>query len=475
MKKLLKTTLLALLAGMTLYCVSCTKEPKPLDITYPDSTDEEIVIEQNTSYTLNFTVGELGKGSVDVTAVSSDPDYTVSSKMKDDIYGEVTVTSPKYIFESSKFNVILKLVDTITTRVMADTIYFSSKLSDSYISAQNPANCYIAKEGSMIKFPTNIGNTADKASYSSIDILWQDNLEMIDTLFAENGFAYAVINPSSNGNVIISGKADDGSIVWNWHLWIPKTDPTVTTLDWTSKGGTNFKMMDRNLGAIDAVSGTDDCHGLFYQWGRPTPFSGSTYLCTFKTMYTKGGEEISRIFEPVAEADNMSTAIANPLTHYSGVSGGNYSWITNAYSAELTERVADYWGGVSKTKTKYDPCPDGWKVAQDSAWYFMSDAAVVVEKVFSAAGEENANLYGRNYNNIFFPAQGEVAHGGQTVTSCVGSNWPSGKTWSCNADPSIATSKSYFRAVATSVSPTSAGPKGGLGFGYELPVRCVKY
>ena len=228
------------------------------------------------------------------------------------------------------------------------------------------------------------------------------------------------------------------------------------------------------MGAVSNQPGSDLSNGLFYQWGRKDPFGTSNYEGKLKAMYDMAGEEVTRTVEACAAEDNIPNSIANPLTHYSGVSGGNYSWLTTVKANIATDAIKDLWGAESGTQTKYDPCPAGWRVAPQAAWKFYTDAAVTKAIVFAAGVESPANKdqLGRYISTdgatkFYFPSQGEIAHGGG-YSNGIGTNWPCGKAWSSTVDAT------YFRSFGTTVSPTSAGYTGGYTQGYELPVRCVK-
>lgn len=336
----------------------------------------------------------------------------------------------------------------------------------------------MAAPGALVKFPANIGNTTEKAAFQTADLLWQDVAGMVEQLIAasEENCVYAVLKSGVSGNAVVAVKNADGAVVWSYHLWVADFDPDANVMTWTdSESGTSYKMMDRYVGAVSNQPGSDLSNGLFYQWGRKDPFGSSNYEGKLKAMYDMAGAEVTRTVEPVSVTDNMPNAILNPLTHYSGVSGGNYSWLSNNKGSADIDAISDYWGGVTGVQTKYDPCPAGWRVAPSGAWYFYTDSNVTVEKVFAEGVDAPANkdLLGRYVSTdggttkFWFPAQGEVAHAG-SYGNGIGTNWPSSKTWSSTVDAD------NFRVWATSISPTTVSPKGGIGFGYELPVRCVK-
>ena len=474
-------------AGMLLlagFFASCKDDEDPIkDLTvriFPPPHADEYVIEQGQHLEIPFTVGEAKNAELTATASADKTEYTVAATLSesDPGSGVITVTAPDLILSPVTVTVTLKVDDSKTKRSATGTVAVSSKLIDGFTEITAPANCYVAAPGALVKFPANIGNTTEKAAFQTADLLWQDVAGMVEQLIAapEENCVYAVLKSGVSGNAVVAVKNADGAVVWSYHLWVADFDPDANVMTWTdSESGTSYKMMDRYVGAVSNQPGSDLSNGLFYQWGRKDPFGSSNYEGKLKAMYDMAGAEVTRTVEPVSVTDNMPNAILNPLTHYSGVSGGNYSWLSNNKGSADIDAISDYWGGVTGVQTKYDPCPAGWRVAPSGAWYFYTDSNVTVEKVFAEGVDAPANkdLLGRYVSTdggttkFWFPAQGEVAHAG-SYGNGIGTNWPSSKTWSSTVDAD------NFRVWATSISPTTVSPKGGIGFGYELPVRCVK-
>ena len=463
-------------AGMLLlagFFASCKDDEDPIK-------DLTVRIEQGQHLEIPFTVGEAKNAELTATASADKTEYTVAATLSesDPGSGVITVTAPDLILSPVTVTVTLKVDDSKTQRSATGTVAVSSKLIDGFTEITAPANCYVAAPGALVKFPANIGNTTEKAAFQTADLLWQDVAGMVEQLIAapEENCVYAVLKSGVSGNAVVAVKNADGAVVWSYHLWVADFDPDANVMTWTdSESGTSYKMMDRYVGAVSNQPGSDLSNGLFYQWGRKDPFGSSNYEGKLKAMYDMAGAEVTRTVEPVSVTDNMPNAILNPLTHYSGVSGGNYSWLSNNKGSADIDAISDYWGGVTGVQTKYDPCPAGWRVAPSGAWYFYTDSNVTVEKVFAEGVDAPANkdLLGRYVSTdggttkFWFPAQGEVAHAG-SYGNGIGTNWPSSKTWSSTVDAD------NFRVWATSISPTTVSPKGGIGFGYELPVRCVK-
>lgn len=289
------------------------------------------------------------------------------------------------------------------------------------------------------------------------------------------------------GNAVVCAKDSEGTIVWSWHIWVSEEDAKATSMTYTyvkDEVSTTFEFMDRNLGALTSELGTADVNGCFYQWGRKDPFPGPTYEGTIKPIYNSKGEVIAVESASPEVTNNLENSIQNPLTRYGFTSpnNGNYSWITNNWSELGFDAVKDLWGGVSNAKTMYDPCPAGYRVPKAAGFYFWNDSNVTKEKVFSTPeNTENKNQMGKKVTigdkAYYFPLQGEVNQGATFDAGYKGyggeNTWPNGKHWTSQFDGS-SNANSYFRAWATSVSPTSTTYSQGLNLGYAVAVRCIK-
>jgi hypothetical protein len=92
--------------------------------------------------------------------------------------------------------------------------------------------------------------------------------------------------------------------------------------------------MDRNLGAMEAANSVAS-RGLYYQWGRKDPIPLNNNLITFANGQV-----------------SMETAIRNPNTFF--YKEETYDWLSTPND--------NLWGGITGTKSIYDPSPAGFKV-----------------------------------------------------------------------------------------------------------------
>lgn len=293
------------------------------------------------------------------------------------------------------------------------------------LSASGTANSYIVTGAGVYRFKDATGNAESTASGSAIaDWLWADANGLIYDITRENDGYIAFTAGSTKGNAIVAGRrTSDDRIMWTWHVWLTD-DPTETICYGAS---TDYRYMDRNLGATTATEDALTSYGLYYEWGRKDPFPASSsvdlngyvelggpvnattyvrntrYDDVFKTVnnstYTSRGNEIALLRR-------------QPMT-YVAYAAGSYSWFVLPGETATTpstvwqDEGVELWGvnlaGSSVTKSVYDPCPPGWKVPTNLNTSFTGVSGTVT-------------TYGYRYNGastttVYFPAAGSRACG----------------------------------------------------------------
>ena len=222
------------------------------------------------------------------------------------------------------------------------------------------ANSYIVNKMGMYKFKAYKGNSQELAGASSsvdpvgeiarVEVLWEsfgtsyapETGELIsDVVYDYPYIGFTTASTFREGNAVIAAKDASGNILWSWHIWL--TDYPVDQIYYNSAG----TLMDRNLGATSATPGEVGALGLMYQWGRKDPFLGSSSISENKLA-------LSTITwpDPVqsdASVGTVAYAVSNPTTFITA--GGNDDW---QYEQDYTR-----W---QSSKSKYDPCPVGWRV-----------------------------------------------------------------------------------------------------------------
>ena len=150
---------------------------------------------------------------------------------------------------------------------------------------------------------------------------------------------YHFVPTGEEGNILLAAKDADGNILWSWHLWITDKPKEHNYINYEGK---IYTVMDRNIGATRADRGSGEqwreSSGMVYQWGRKDPFHDATEQQSYTAFY-------------VSESILYPTYISS-----------SYDWVYN--DDPVTRQLL--W--TSKTKTIYDPCPVGYKVAPKDTW-----------------------------------------------------------------------------------------------------------
>ena len=189
--------------------------------------------------------------------------------------------------------------------------------------------------------------------------------------------------------------------------------------------------------------------GLYYQWGRKDPFVGGKYYMSTvdQNMYNADGKWVGITYLQTAKSrGTIAYTIENPLTYLYGTESTNYDWM-------FAERSNSLWGGA--TKSMYDPCPAGWRVAAASAFENAKMDAV-----------EGDYLRGWEVGENYLVAAGRRSFADGQLTNVDATGYlPVGFIWTADTNEG--------KATAVEFTPTSLG----LGAAYRAnacPVRCCK-
>ena len=227
------------------------------------------------------------------------------------------------------------------------------------LSKDGTANCYIVPVAySEYVFDASVkGNSTESVGeIASVEVLWEtrndrnpikvgDVIDQESVVLEGNNVHFKLPFDPKPGNALIAVKDAMGTILWSWHIWVVDFDPVATQQTYIS----GAVMMDRNLGALNVVLGDVGSLGLMYQWGRKDPFVGSDYISAWDRAYTAPLDVITYVYYDSSN-DTIENAIKNP---------------TVVYNDARWDNATDLWG---VNKTKYDPCPVGWRVPDRAAW-----------------------------------------------------------------------------------------------------------
>lgn len=302
-----------------------------------------------------------------------------------------------------------------------------------------------------------------------------------------------------DGNAVIAAYASDdctGDVLWSWHIWaVENYDADLSAIALPAK---SVLIMDRNLGATLATEQSDAVvqsrvAGLTYQWGRKDPFpkpagnmtwgdagNGAQGELTYSpdgtiaygAMY--GGSDRSPREDKVlyqyyayndgmqqvkpAElfSDDMDGALAQsvkePWRYHANASGGVYTGAsTNNYAH------AWLWGNPTGnndggSKSIYDPCPVGYKVAPRGVYEYLRNTTVTY------------STYGTYCGDIYFSRTGRRTG-------------KSGFFENCNSETNIWSDHAYdgsgYATAAVFNTSNSSSSAWATYPAYGMAVRCV--
>lgn len=194
-----------------------------------------------------------------------------------------------------------------------------------------------------------------------VRVIWQTDEELIRYGTFESGRYSFYIGSDDDGgitegNALIGAYGAGDKLLWSWHVWAVDADDVKEE---TYANGRTF--MSLNLGALGNTNASTEevlhSYGMFYQWGRRTPFVGPKSYDAANAedaaMYTQSGAPcLLEYVAATAETGTVEYAESHPMSYLLGTEESAYDW---RYAA----RANDLWGA---SKTEYDPCPKGWRV-----------------------------------------------------------------------------------------------------------------
>jgi len=337
---------------------------------------KSVALKDGGSFKVFFTVTGIESDAVvlstPVATVSSG--YTANVTMTGKNEGYVTVTASSI---GSSVDVSLKVEDNFSR---------SSQISKTIevVGVQETsgaANCYIVAPGETKAINAKVkGGSSEPLEFDYAVLIWQDTPSLVKSVAGSGEDGVIVVQTNNNsGNALVAAVLGT-KIVWSWHLWVTDYNPDAAPLVFTNQNtGVTYTMMDRNLGARSEKAGSNECFGLLYQWGRKDPFVGARGI-EEDVLISKYDIDNKIIPDKVLQYDwsvmnsgdqNIDLAIENPDAFIIAKSGSSTSsqftdWLTTV----AADQDNDLWGYISKYKTKYDPCPEGWRVSPTAAWTF---------------------------------------------------------------------------------------------------------
>ena len=283
----------------------------------------------------------------------------------------------------------------------------------------------------------------------SAELLWETTEGMISGVSYEYG-EISFNASGAEGNALIVARDENDEIIWSWHIW--STDEPQEHLYVNDLG--SYTVLDRNLGATRADKGSGneyfDAIGMLYQFGRKDPF----YVSIKQDHGTHADYEGH--FESIRGQFSTEQSIKNPNTF----AYGNNDWNTSSSATQS-------WSGTSKSI--YDPCPVGYRVATSDAWYGFTTNGSYTNSMndIMFAGEWNcgAYFYYDGINTAWYSANawidnwGNISHGDYYKKT--------GHIWTSNYNNSV-----YYLFDSEYNCYFNRNNWNESAFGF--PVRCMK-
>ncbi len=294
-------------------------------------------------------------------------------------------------------------IEITADNVRKELIPVSSLINFTALDTEGTANCYIGDKGagsySFIatvmgngvngiidegEFEDAQGNKLTKSIGAGIHplsakLLWQDTDELVEQVGLDTSSNRVLIKMGrSRGNALIAvydnidPNAESAKVLWSWHLWCTSA-PKVIEYSASRCTGNEYKVMDRNIGATTSTPNLGTTQGLTYQWGRKDPYSGSlsydgkrTVLYDIRSVTSDMKYSLN---EPVTVGQAINTPHICHMSSYDGRSwckGNNikYLWGNPEGSRDLFPQLT--------SKTIYDPCPIGYKVAPGDVFQVLA-------------------------------------------------------------------------------------------------------
>ena len=268
------------------------------------------------------------------------------------------------------------------------------------------ANCYIVTEAGTYKIPTVRGNTTEAVEAPDNALLvwetWNNREEVtrhsvIQSVHYEGNYLYfRTPDVFHAGNAIVAVRDEADSILWSWHIWLPKTPVTeISDANFASKA-----FLSRNLGALEDVSESGPASveslGLLYQWGRKDPFPGMGVVAApaegDPLPVTIAGSEIKYVNKQAT----VNQAVGHPNVYYFEK---DKDWQNEG------QTVAQNLWKEPSSKTMADPCPYGYQMpSRDTKCAFFNSygSSLVGMDIFKLE-QENCKF---KLGTVYYPLAG---------------------------------------------------------------------
>ncbi len=254
------------------------------------------------------------------------------------------------------------------------------------LSEGGVANCYIVPQSSEAKyysFPARkVNGTANISGVAYAHISWSESVGIVDHVCydaATGRVSFKYCGGNIEGNVQISLFNSSNACIWSYHIWC--TDKPKLLSVRGGNGTTMHGVLDRDLGATHALKSVSEVDGLtesdasatlglYYQYGRPTPFPRAKSIAVTKDDGAYGTNTFTETVYGFRQYDQRLT----------------WSNAANAYDKALTyPRMFYMVGYTSKAASESTYNQKNLKVEIESP-IRLTRVFATVEVAFTSAG-----------------------------------------------------------------------------------------
>lgn len=273
------------------------------------------------------------------------------------------------------------------------------------------------------------GQSYAKFTISHAEVLWTDTPGLVTNVSYNSSLYHYPDDPSKTvggitfdipkatakqGNTVIALYDTLGRIIWSWHIWCsPIGAQSQYVIPYTSNTNYTYKLAPINLGWISFkkikdyrkrtcrvrfVSATENTNveiivgqmphavlspgdALFYQWGRKDPFRGIDRDGNHVALDVRRYREGASAANPNPKRSLLAWRTANPTVfHRMGYADltADQRGSLDKLAYHTDDLFVNLWDSKNaaqtphtannSTKTIYDPCPPGFKVAPPDAF-----------------------------------------------------------------------------------------------------------
>lgn len=251
-----------------------------------------------------------------------------------------------------------------------------------------PSNCFMVKPNTLYKFKANVrgrgaAGVAAMGITSGTQIVGDYAINSdgsISSVMDDKDYIYFKTNTTGNGVISLYF---GGTVLWSWHVWSMNDTPSDKSV------GNGVVMLDRNLGAIEAVTSSTssvslNLYGLYYCWGFNVPYPGPYKM---GSMQLSSGTTLTNIYyyngtaTPTATSNRLVIPSGSLATSTMQPQAPAYL-MSNDGKDVATDQYVRMWGYCGNStdennyeKSAYDPCPYGYRVASYYDYEAISSVA----------------------------------------------------------------------------------------------------